>query len=196
MHRCARITAKVQTIPMVHLTEHLTTPQLNPLMGYCVNRLLTHSDLRNPESWTVNTCRGYYGEEISSVTLDSGLAVSMTQALTDLMKSKNPVHDALIAEYGYLLDVLKPLKQWTIESVDVKKILLPGTSSVYTTRLDQSTIARYMSNWPTKWPVGVAVVTYGAFFENGKAYRLIDGQHRFAAQARKTSRTVKLLVGR
>lgn len=193
-HRCLKIKATVRNVNVVRLTEEMVNPSLDPIFQYSVNRILTYSGARDAINWIVNLCDGYYGEEIYSVKLDRDVADAVHGRLLRLAKSKNPVHEALINEYGYLLEVLKPINKWEIRSVNFEDIMFPGMEH-YVARLDQHAIDDYTRHWPSEWPCGIAVK------KTDHVYRLIDGQHRVTAQNRRqqqfqrTRQPIKLIVG-
>ena len=98
-----------------------------PLLWYCIDRICRAHKVYREEAWSISVCGGYYGEELD-VSLDWSTKNSIANALSALDGKTDceKVKSILEAEYGYLLDKLKPLTKAEIVSVPIESIRLPN----------------------------------------------------------------------
>jgi hypothetical protein len=160
--------------------------QKNPLTGYALERLLRALSVYEPENWNIKVARGYYGEEVMGVKLNSAKASEVEKEANALcaMKPDEQVERALVLEYGYLLDSVVG-KKWSVKEIDTRLLAL-GQESHYRA-LDTKAVDRYRGE--RKLPYAVTLPR-----EDGR-YRVIDGYHRSAAAIRDNLKSVLVIVG-
>ena len=153
------------------------------IKGYCVERILRHSGVADPDNWYVGTQRGYYGEELGQASFEK--LDALKNHLGKVLQHKTPrkmMEALLIFEYGWLLETLAKRK-WAIESVPFKSVSV-NQKDYYDSKLDPDISALY-----TCWgfPLGICVA-------EGNEYRLIDGHHRFSENTSPKKRKVTMVV--
>jgi hypothetical protein len=149
---------------------------------YCFDRICTAFKIYDKDHYEVESCGGYYGEEIEGVYFDneSGLLEAFADLLaleTDLEKIKY----VLEIEYGYLLDKVKASTHAYISTVYTRAIDLPQQE--YFVKLDKAVIEDYKNR---KLPIAVCL-------ECGGRYKLIDGYHRFVANKDRVTNQIIIL---
>lgn len=151
------------------------------ILEYCLDRFFRHSGLRDKDNYYVQTCRGYYGEEIEKVVYEGSLDYPVCEMIHG--SSLNALRFVLEEEYGYLLDFLKHAKEcYIIDNVSFDDIEVPNAD--HYVRLDKSLVEKYKDYG---LPIGV-------YRENGCKYRLIDGYHRLKAALSSDNKTCKIIV--
>jgi hypothetical protein len=157
--------AKVADVDLERVSEKFVVKQdKNSILHYAIERQLAVMGFYNTERWEVQTVCGYYGEEVSDVTMNS----CDPEPFIDLVNAKNDlkrVHKILIAEYGYVLEELKPLK-----NVEIKKVVLDDVVPAQNGYVKKVSAGFYGGR---NLPHCVCVV-------QGDRYRIIDGHHRYA----------------
>lgn len=149
---------------------------------YCFDRICSAFKIYDKNYYEVESCGGYYGEEIEGVYFcnESKIVDAYLQVLafeTDIEKIKF----VLELEYGYLLDKVKNCTLAYIFPVATKAIELPQQE--YFVRLDKDVIADYKNR---KLPIAVCI-------ECGGRYKLIDGYHRFVANKDRATNQIIIL---
>ena len=149
---------------------------------YCFDRICSAFKIYDKDYYEVESCGGYYGEEIEGVYFynESKIVDSYLQVLaleTDVEKIKF----ILELEYGYLLDKVKNCTHAYISTVYTRAIDLPQQE--YFVRLDKEVIEDYKNR---KLPVAVCL-------ECGGRYKLIDGYHRFVANKDRATNQIIIL---
>ena len=149
---------------------------------YCFDRICTAFKIYDKDYYEVESCGGYYGEEIEGVYFinESKIVDAFLEVLkfeTDIEKVKF----VLELEYGYLLDKVKSTTVAYIFPVATKTIELPQQE--YFVRLDKEVIEDYKNR---KLPVAVCL-------ECGGRYKLIDGYHRFVANKDRATNQIIIL---
>jgi hypothetical protein len=182
--RCSTIeNAKVTYVDLIRITEEFNKVfEGDEFTKYIINRILTACKLYDEDSWWVSTCGGYYGEEIEGIYIENTNIEEWLNKLENAKTNEEKLFVALECEYGYVLDELKGLKSFTIETVDRANIIV-GQKDHYV-RLNRNVINKYKD-----YPYLVALC-----IDNGKETRLIDGYHRFSASEDKEK--VKVIIGR
>ena len=182
--RCGVIEdARVKSVDIPYVRRVLEEHRnLSELDRYCLERILAARKIWDPDLWEVNTCGGYYGEEIGSVVLSNTVAAACDndlRAVLALATSREKVEYILNLEYGYLLPEVEGL-EWTVETVDKKNI---SYQEGHYHRVDRTVVEMYKK------------ATYdlprGVCLRQGERFRLIDGYHRVAAGEGK----FKMVVG-
>ena len=149
---------------------------------YCFDRICSAFKIYDKDYYEVESCGGYYGEEIEGVYFcnESKIVNAYLQVLafeTDIEKIKF----VLELEYGYLLEKVKNCTLAYIFPVATKTIELPQQE--YFVKLDKDVIADYKNR---KLPIAVCI-------ECGGRYKLIDGYHRFVANKDRATNQIIIL---
>jgi hypothetical protein len=158
---------------------------------YAVMRFIVHAGLADPDSWYADVCNGYYGEEIAGVSSEiPDIMNKVNQFILDnrYLSNTEKIRNALIAEYGYILEALEGKGLDNIEKVAVEDIRF-GSPDHYT-RIDRKGIEKFYADYEDyDLPFGICIDE-----GNGK-YRLIDGYHRVTyAKIKKLSEVPMIVV--
>lgn len=186
--RCSTIeNTRINNINLVEITkqigEFLNTDEFTE---YIINRILTACKLYDEDNWDVKICGGYYGEEIDGIYINNpALVEDWLIKIENANTNEDKLLIALECEYGYILDELKDIKSWTIETIN-KGNLKIGQREHYR-KLDRKIVENYKS-FP--YPLGVCIANINV---NVNGYKLIDGYHRVLA---KDDSEIKIIVGR
>lgn len=144
---------------------------------YCFDRICRALKIYDKNNYEVESCGGYYGEEIDGVYFED--EEKIVNAYNELLKLEGDIEKikyVLELEYGYLLDRVSNKTSAKIEVVDTEKIKLPQQE--YFMRLSKEVIEEYKNR---KLPVAVCIKEKDRFYEAFDRYILIDGYHRFVA---------------
>ena len=172
----------------------LGTESNHNIADYCVDRLIRIAFRKGaPSPWdlsdliNIETCRGYYGEEIDSVKLDDSLAKELIKKLNhldSLKTEKEKLAYLLTEDYGFLLPELTEISNWEIVYINGKKLNIGNYNHFKS--LDPKKVAQYKDY---DFPRAICLA-------DGGKYRLIDGYHRIAAQlAKGTEEQFPVIVG-
>lgn len=142
------------------------------IVKYCFDRICRINKIWDKSKYEITTCSGYYGEEIDEVFFCNEYGIEKDWEEIKDMPPIDQVKAVLKMEYGYVLPQLLPLKNVTVLKINKSNLQLPNNE--YYQRLERDVLESYKDY---KGPVGV-VTDAG----NGK-YRLIDGNHRCAANS-------------
>jgi hypothetical protein len=138
--------------------------------------------------YEVESCPGYYGEEIGGVYFEKEEELVNTyNELLTLGSDMEKIKYVLELEYGYLLDRVKFKTSAKVEEVDTEKIKLPQQE--YFVKLSKEVIEDYRNR---ELPVAVCIKNKDRFYDVFDTYTLIDGYHRFVANKEKA--TMKIIV--
>ena len=148
---------------------------------YCFDRICSAFKIYDKDYYEVESCGGYYGEEIEGVYFENEKKV--VEAFNEVLEFDSDIEKikfVLELEYGYLLDKVKSATVAYILPVPTRHITLPQQE--YFVKLDREVIEDYKNR---KLPIAVCL-------ESGGWYKLVDGYHRFVAN--KDRATNKIIV--
>jgi|ERR1035437_662304 hypothetical protein len=137
----------------------------DPILKYGIARLLQDGGLRKANNFQVKKGKTYIKPEIATI-LEKNI-----ETLLKLKRHKQ-MEFLLTQEYGYLLPQLKNQK-WSIKYISPASVYLGADN--HKKNLNQELQNDYQN---LDVPVGVCL-------REGKRYRLVDGYHRFSANASK-----------
>lgn len=154
-----------------HCKEH------SEINEYCFDRICSALKIYDKDYYEVESCPGYYGEEIGGVYFENEEKIvnaynKLLEFETDIEKIKY----ILELEYGYLLDRVQIKTVARIELVSTDTIRLPQQE--YFMKLDKEVIKDYKNR---NLPVAVCIKEKDRYIEAFDRYILIDGYHRFVA---------------
>jgi len=142
---------------------------------YCINRIITHYRLWNPDNWKVNVSGGYYGDEIDDVSLDDIILKQVSKDCSDMIQLssiRDKLRFVLTLEYGYLLDDIRvsdfDIISITKEDIDFKKLNKNHIENVLKEDLSFYSSDKY-------------VLPRGVVRRSGDKYKIVDGFHRITA---------------
>lgn len=195
---CGGSYCRSRVTPSAHVVEVSTEALAEELTGrtisgandetelhlYAAERIIRAARLSDGSLWEVVLSAGCYGQEIGGATLDRNVAQKLVAALRALeaMDAAGKIRAALIAEYGFLLEDLVGVRDWSAETVDRSDVVVADREHIG--RLDARRIEAYRYR---TLPRGVVLAI------PGERYRLIDGHHRLHAVR---DRRVRMVVGR
>lgn len=136
------------------------------------------------EMFHIDKSPGYYGEEIDSVTIDTGTGAYQEfarkiETFNRLTSTTQQVQMILTLEYGYLLPEVAAVEEWDVLNVAIKDV---QASEDVLGRISQEIAQKYAQYPPSHGIRGVVV-------PKGSGFRLVDGFHRFAAWTGKYERS-------
>lgn len=137
---------------------------------YCFDRICYAFKIYDKDFYEVETCGGYYGEEVDGVYFENEEKIfnayyEMIALKTDIEKIKY----CLKLEYHYLIGSVEDADYADIVNVSPNDVHLPQTE--YFIKLENNVIEEYKNR---AMPIAVCI-------RDGSKYRLIDGYHRFVA---------------
>lgn len=155
---------------------------------YCFDRICSAFKIYDKDYYEVESCWGYYGEEIGGVYFeDEEKIVEAYNKILELTSDIEKIKYILELEYGYLIDRVVHTASATIEEVSTEKIKLPQQE--YFVKLSKEVIEDY-KDW--KLPIAVCLKNRDRFYDAFDTYTLVDGYHRFIAN--KDRATNKIIV--
>lgn len=159
--------------------------KINTLLGnitdeinfYTIDRILRLNRVYEPSNWEIQTCGGYYGQEIDDIILDDYIASKIEKQLEeafDIIDLTKRIEYLLTLEYGYILPELVNCR-YEVVSIERDKLIF-GSQNQYK-KVAKEDLRHYNDK---------SYLSYrGIVIEKGDEYRLIDGYHRcFAAEDR------------
>lgn len=161
-------------------------PEQSKINRYCFDRLCTIFKIYDKDHYEVESCGGYYGEEIEGVYFDD--ESRLLEAFADLLALETDIEKikyVLEAEYGYLLERVKNKTVAKIEMVNTDSIVLPQQE--YFVKLDREVIEDYKNR---DLPIAVCLNEKDSYCDK---YILIDGYHRFIANKDKRMMIIVVL---
>ena len=148
---------------------------------YCFDRICYAFKIYDKDFYEVETCWGYYGEEVRGVWFENEEQIfNAYYEMLALNTALEKIQYCLKLEYDYLIDCVESATSATIIEVSPNNIRLPQTE--YFIKVDENVIEEYKNR---DLPIAVCV-------RDGDFYRLIDGYHRFVAN--KDSYSVDIVV--
>ena len=144
---------------------------------YCFDRICTAFKIYDKDYYEVESCPGYYGEEIGGVYFENEeQAVNEYNELIKLESDIEKIKRVLELEYGYLIPRVANKTSAEIKVVNTEDIRLPQAE--YFIKLSKEVIEEYKDR---KLPVAVCIKENDKFLDAFDKYILIDGYHRFMA---------------
>jgi hypothetical protein len=159
------------------ISDKVEQPDLT-FFKYCVHRLAVSHQIYSPYSWSVKTCRGYYGEEIDGADLNSDDFKNDVCEIYKLTPNER-IEYVLKKEYGFLLD---SLVEKTFNEREVQVCDLVVGNETYRKKIKSGTY----TNENYGEPIGIYLK------DAWNKYRLIDGYHRYVDLAT-GKKTVKII---
>lgn len=150
---------------------------------YCFDRICVAMKIYDKDYYEVETCGGYYGEEINGVYFEN--EEELVNAYNELLKLDSDIEKikyVLELEYGYLIDKVKNTTSAYILNVNTGLIKLPQQE--YFMRLSKEVLEDYRDR---KLPVAVCI-------DEKTKFSLVDGYHRFVANKDKTANKIIVLA--
>lgn len=161
-------------------------PEQSKINRYCFDRICTAFKIYDKDHYEVESCGGYYGEEIEGVYFDD--ESRLLEAFADLLALETDIEKikyVLEIEYGYLLERVKNKTAAKIEMVNTDSIVLPQQE--YFVKLDREVIEDYKNR---DLPIAVCLNEKDSYCDK---YILIDGYHRFIANKDKRMMIIVVL---
>jgi hypothetical protein len=172
-------------------TETIENIDIN-ILKYCTERLLSYSELNNLFNYSIDTCSGYYGEEIHGIKI-SNIDTLYTD-FANLLKCKTNIDlikFILKMEYGYLIPIVEKATKATIVTAQLKLIQVPNGDYTYR-QLDNKIIKSYRDHHK-KYPIGI-------YRCNGWTdiimdhLEIVDGWHRYSAALASGAKECQVIV--
>jgi hypothetical protein len=153
---------------------------------YMIDRILRKWKVYNPDSWDVEICNGYYGQEVEEISLKLDICNELNSEIIKAL-SIEPLNERveylLKLEYGRILPELEEC-QWSLEIIDLDQLTFGSDSNVKKCKKEiekESTKYKgYFYDDKNYYNVLTKLIR-GLAIKNGKNYRLIDGYHRCLA---------------
>lgn len=183
--RCTTIeNTTINKIDVDHIIDELYERHSrtdSPIDLYCFNRICYKFGIYDKDNYWIETCGGYYGEEIKGVWFENEEQVydayyNVLACETDAEK----IQYILELEYGYLTEAIQNITVAELIETNPSNISPPQLE--YLKKVDKDVIESYR-DW--KHPIGVCI-------RDNERYKLIDGYHRFVAN--KDRYTVDVVV--
>lgn len=176
---------RIESVDINKIIKSLIGDYKEDIEGYCADRFIRHSDLKETDSWEVKTTSGYYGDEIEGCYPSANVVDKLLldfKALIMLTNNADKIKDCLRNEYGHVLSELDKCNRVEIAEVPLDNIELFNQN--HYRKLEKKYVDQYND---FKLPRAVCVNT-------GTKYRLIDGYHRMHAAANMKMDKVKILI--
>lgn len=123
----------------------------------------------NEDSFNIQVCRGYYGEEFDGVYLEEFGGLINNVCLIIDKTNLEAIQFVLMAEYGHLLDCVKSSKIAKVVSANFEDLVV--TNKEYYKKLNKDIIEKYKDK----------EMILGIYQKDGDKFKLIDGYHRYCA---------------
>ena len=149
---------------------------------YCFERICVALKIYDKDYYEIETCGGYYGEEVDGVYFENEEKV--VNAYNELLKLESDIEKIkyiLELEYGYLIDKVKNTASAYILNVNTDIIKLPQQE--YFMKLSKEVIEDYKDR---KLPIAVCI-------NEKDKYILVDGYHRFIANKDRAANKIIVL---
>ena len=171
--------AKVTDVDVEALANSMVLKEdRGSILHYAIERMLVANRLYDPDKWFIHISCGYYGEEITGITIDA----QDSKPYVDLVNSRNElsmIRKILVEEYGYILPALEDLKKVEILEVSIDDVQPPANS------------------YPKKISDTVYVdreLPHCVCIKDGDYYRIIDGNHRYASALSRKKKKIKIVL--
>jgi len=158
---------------------------------YCLDRVLRQYKLYDPNSWEVNSVRGYYGDEIGSVTVFPLIRkniITMLHSVANFRTNSEKIKKVLEYEYGFVLPALVPLSEAYIDTVDINDLVFGNKE--YARKIKKPDIDIYDSY---ELPRAICTTEAGKEFGESKYY-VRDGYHRVLSAKNKGDKYIKIII--
>ena len=165
---------------------------------YTIDRILRKWKVYDPESWDIEICGGYYGQEIDEISLKYDLCEELN---TEIIKAlsieslKERVEYLLKLEYNKILPELEE-SEWSLEIVDLDKIIFGSEHHVKKCKKEiEKGSVKYRGYFydDKNYNTVLTNLIRGVAIKKGDNYRLIDGYHRCLSTG---NNRVKLLIAK
>ena len=191
--RCTTIDrAWVESIDVKRIIDMLYTKyckEHSDINEYCFDRICSAFRIYDKDYYEVESCYGYYGEEIGGVYFeDEEKIVNAYNELMALNNDLEKIQYILKLEYNYLIDRVLSMTSATIEEVSTENIKLPQRE--YFVKLSKKVIEDYRDR---KLPVAVCIKNKDRFYYAFDTYTLVDGYHRFVANQDRAANKIIVL---
>lgn len=172
--RCTTITntwiSKVNVHEVVNELYRKHSRTDSEIDEYCFERICYAYKIYDKDLYEVETCGGYYGEEVNGVYFENEKKIYdsynfMISFDTDIEK----IRYCLKLEYGYLIDSVVSATNAIITEVDTNRIRSPQME--YFVKVSKDIIHEYKNR---TLPVAVCI-------KDEYNFKLIDGYHRLVA---------------
>ena len=203
--RCSRIiSTQVESVDLVSImNSYVNETKLSEIETYCLDRILRIEKLYDKDSFEVNTCSGYYGDEVESVHIVSDVKQAIKNKLNEIsnLSDVEKIKKVLEYEYGYLLDSIKDATLVEIKEVPFDSIKV-GNESYHSKIKDFEMYKDYEgpiaicssvnNSILRKYP---SLVNFNKkIIESHDCCSIIDGYHRYSAAKLNKKDVVKIIV--
>lgn len=191
--RCTTIErAWVESIDIKKVIDKLYTKyckEHSEINEYCFDRICVALKIYDKDYYEVESCWGYYGEEIDGVYFENEEKIfNAYNKLLELESDIEKIKYVLELEYGYLIDRVSIKTSARIEVVNTEKVKLPQQE--YFMKLSKEVIEDYKNR---KLPVAVCIKEKDRFHDVFDRYILVDGYHRFVANKERATNKIVVL---
>jgi len=135
------------------------------LQLYCIERIYAINGFHHKENWKVETCGGYYGEEIAGIFFDNAEKAFDEVQMLSLMKDSGKIEHVLELEYGRKLDSVLN-KTWEIDYVSFDDLFFGAEYH----KTNKKIVDCYANR---EFPKAIVL-------RDQDKYRVVDGYHRLA----------------
>jgi len=165
--RCGKIIdTSLSNLNIIELVKTVTEGIDDKILVYCIDRIIRLQKL-NEGCFDLNTCHGYYGDEISSITMHPECEQQIAKNLRKLkdLSDIKKIKFVLTLEYGFVLQDLERTSKVEISEIDFSSITFKDD---YSKKLCLSE-----DYYDEKFEL-----PRGIFVRHCERFRLIDGYHR------------------
>ena len=137
---------------------------------YFINRILTTNKVYDTYNWEVETCGGYYGDELENISLSNfKKVISECNHLLSIDNISDKVKYILNIEYNEVLDSLKD-KEFEIISINKSDINFDLSNQKHLELINNKDLSFYKD-----YPYYCGIVK-----KSGDKFKIIDGHHRLS----------------
>lgn len=185
--RCSTIhNAKILSVNVQSIADEFNQLSSDIFTRYCINRAVVNQKLWETDNWDISITKGYYGEEIDSITLIRETKNKLGDTITHILSAetnKEKLFIVLKQEYGYILPELED-KEFEIRNMPVA-LINAGAEDHYR-KLDKNIVKSYKDY---VLPIGVGII------KKGEKIRLIDGYHRLSSSIEMLKEFREIIIG-
>jgi hypothetical protein len=152
---------------------------------YTIDRILRIHKVWESYNWNINIVNGYYGQEISDITLDETIRQKIESCINtalDISEFDKRVEYLLNLEYGFILPELEGCRY---SIVDIPKNEIKIGSEGHSKMVESKNLSHY-KNYN-----GIKGIVLFNDKKHDKPYRLIDGYHRVISTNNLNVRVIK-----
>ena len=135
---------------------------------YFINRILSLHKMYDKSNWNIEIIDGYYGEELSIVSLEERLGDISKSMSNIFLDNKSKIEYLLKKEYGYI-DHRLIGKKWDLDIINKSDIIF-GQKEHYN-NVSEGLYYYSDTSYDNELPRGILL-------KDGNKYRVIDGYHR------------------